>query len=138
MTDDSATEGGALIRIKVVAAKLATGDTTNGVDEVGPVKILEPVLVRIVGIGTTVEVVSRRVFPTLLVTCILKAKFRTRVTRNPKESSYAITFFVEHKGSNSPPGIGTVPGLAPNADSGTAPTELILSSRNGARRHRHG
>ena len=71
VTNYATTEGGALIRIEVMTTKLSTSDPTDRVDEVGPVQIFEPILVRIVGVGTTVEVVSRRVLPTLFVTCIL-------------------------------------------------------------------
>ena len=71
MTDDATAEGGALIGIEVMTTKLATSDSANRVDKVGPVKVLEPVLVRIMGVGPTIEIVSRRILPTLLVTCIL-------------------------------------------------------------------
>ena len=71
MTDYAATEGSALVRIEVMATKFATGHPTDGMDEVGPVQILEPVLVRVVSVGTTIEVVGWRILPTLLVTCIL-------------------------------------------------------------------
>ena len=71
MTDDATTEGGALIGIEVMAAKLATSDPTDRVDEIGPVEIFKSVLVRIVSVGPTIEIVGGRVLPTLLVTCIL-------------------------------------------------------------------
>ena len=64
-------ERGALVGIEMMTGQLATGHTTNGVDEITTVKIFEPVLVRIVGVGTTVEVVRWRILPTFLVTCIL-------------------------------------------------------------------
>ena len=35
-----------------------------------------------------------------------------------KREAYAILFFIEHKGSNGPPGVGTVTSLATNLDSG--------------------
>ena len=63
-------------------------------------------------------------------------KFSTRVTTNSR--AYTVSFLVEHEGSNGPPGVGTVTGLSTNTDGGTTPTELILSSRDGTRRHRHG
>ena len=71
MTNDATTEGGALIGIEMVTAELATSDPTDRMDKIGPVKIFESVLVRIVSVGPTIEIVSRRVLPTLLVTCIL-------------------------------------------------------------------
>ena len=71
MTNNATTEGGALVRIKVMATELTTSHPTDGMDEVGPVKIFEPVLIRVVGVGAAVEIIGRRIFPTLLVTCIL-------------------------------------------------------------------
>ena len=73
MTDDPATESSALIRIKVVATEFAASDPTDRVDEIGPVEIFEPVLVRIMGVGPTIEIVGRRILPTFLVTCILRS-----------------------------------------------------------------
>ena len=71
MTNNATAEGGALVGIKVVTTELATSDPANRVDEVGPVQILEAVLVGIVSIGATIEIVSRRILPTLLITSIL-------------------------------------------------------------------
>ena len=71
MTDHAATEGSTLVRVQVMTAELATGDPTDRVNEVGPVEILEPVLIRVMGVGTTVEIIGRRILSTLLVTCIL-------------------------------------------------------------------
>ena len=64
-------------------------------------------------------------------------KFSTRVTTSSRRRTYAVTFLVEHEGSNSPPGVSTVSGLAPDSNSGTAPAELILSSWNGTSGHGH-
>ena len=71
MTNDPSTEGGALIRIKVVATKFATGDPTYRMNKVGAIEVLKPVLVRVMGVGSTIEIVGRRIFPTFLITCIL-------------------------------------------------------------------
>ena len=71
MTDYTAAEGGALVRIEVVTTELSTSHPADGVDEVGAVKVFKPVLVRVVGVGTTVEIIGRRILPTFLVTCIL-------------------------------------------------------------------
>ena len=71
MTDNSATKGGTLIRIKMVPTELATSHPTDGMNEVGPVEVFKPVLIRVMGVGTTIEVVGRRILPTLLITCIL-------------------------------------------------------------------
>ena len=71
MTDNSTAESGALVRIKMMTTEFTTSDPTNRVDEVGTIQVFEPVLIRVMGVGTTIEVVSRRVLPTFLVTCIL-------------------------------------------------------------------
>ena len=71
MTNYATTEGGALIWIEVMAAKLTTSNAADGVDEVRAVQIFEPVLIGIMGVGTTVKVIGRRILPTFLVTCVL-------------------------------------------------------------------
>ena len=63
-------------------------------------------------------------------------KFSTCVTMDSK-GTYAVTFLIEHKGSNGPPGVGTVTCLATDTNSGTTPAVLVLGSRNGASGHRH-
>ena len=71
VTNDSPTEGRTLVRIEMVATELATSHTADRVNKVCPIQVFEPVLIRVVGVGTAVELVGRRVFPTFLVTCIL-------------------------------------------------------------------
>ena len=136
MTDNTATESGTLVRIKVVLTEFATSHTTNRVDEVGAVEILKPILIRVVSVGPTVEVIGRRIFTTLLVTCILGSS--QHMCNDGLEGTYTISFFVEHEGSNGPPGVGAIPGLTTDTDSGAAPAVLILSTGDGASRHRHG
>ena len=135
VTDNAVTKGSALVRVQMVTTELATSHTANHVDKVGPVKILEPVLVRIVSIGTAVEIVRRRIFTTLLVTCILRSSQHT--CNEGLKRTYAITFFVEHEGGNGPSSICSVPGLATNTDSGSAPAVLVLGSGDGASGHQH-
>ena len=60
-----------LVGIEVVTAKFATSHATDGMDEVRTIQVLKPVLIRVVGVGPTIKVISRRILPTLLVTCIL-------------------------------------------------------------------
>ena len=69
--NDSTTESRALIRVKVVASEFATGHTTDGMNEVVSIKVLEPVLIRVVGVGMAIEVHRRRVLLTLFVTSVL-------------------------------------------------------------------
>ena len=71
MSNDASMEGGPLIGIQVMTAELATSHAADRMDEVRAVKVFKPVLVQVVGVGTMIEVVSRRVLPTLFVTCIL-------------------------------------------------------------------
>ena len=71
VTDDTATEGGALIWVKSVMSQLATSHATDRMDKVATVKIFEPVLVWIMGVRVAVEVIGRRVLPTLFITSIL-------------------------------------------------------------------
>ena len=54
--DNTTAEGGTLVRIEVVTSKFTTGHSTNGVNEVATVKIIKPVLVRVVCVGAMVEV----------------------------------------------------------------------------------
>ena len=56
--DNTATEGGALIRVQTVASQLAACHLTDGMDEVPTVQILKSVLVRIVSVGPMVKLMS--------------------------------------------------------------------------------
>ena len=60
-----------MVRVKMVSTEFATCDSADRMDEVGAVKIFKPVLIRVVGVGSTIEIVGRRIFPTFLITCIL-------------------------------------------------------------------
>ena len=71
MSNNAPTEGSSLIGVEVMPAEFAASHPTDGVDEVGPVKIFEPVLVRIMGVGSAVEVIGRRILTAFLITCIL-------------------------------------------------------------------
>ena len=71
MANYAAAECSTLVRVEMMAAELATSYTANRMNKVGSVKVFEPILVRVVGVGPTVEIVGGRVLPTFLVTCIL-------------------------------------------------------------------
>ena len=71
MTNNTATEGSALIWVEMVAAQLAASHATDGMNEVATEEIFEPILVRVMRIGTTIEVHRQRVLPTLLITSVL-------------------------------------------------------------------
>ena len=64
-------EGCALIGIQVMAGKLTTSHTTDRMDEIAAEEIFKPVLIRVVCIGAAVELVGRRILPTLLITSVL-------------------------------------------------------------------
>ena len=65
------TECGMLIRVQVMTGQLATCHTTNGVDKILTVEVFKPVLVWVVGVGVMVEIMSRGILDTVLVTSIL-------------------------------------------------------------------
>ena len=69
---DTATESSTLIRIEVVPSQLMTHHPTDGMDEISTIEIFEPVLIRVVGVGSTVEIGHRRVFYPVLITSILQ------------------------------------------------------------------
>ena len=56
VTDNTAMEHGVLIGVQAMMSELMVSHPTDGVDEVVTVEILEPVLVRIVGIGSVIEI----------------------------------------------------------------------------------
>ena len=52
-------------------SQLAAHHPTNRVDEIPTVQVFEPILIRIVGVGTAVELVGRRVFNPVFIMSIL-------------------------------------------------------------------
>ena len=69
--DNTTAEGGTLVGIKLVMSQLAMSHPTDGMDKVPTVEIFETILIRVVGVGPTMEVGSRRVFDPVLITSIL-------------------------------------------------------------------
>ena len=65
------TKGSTLIGIEAVMGMLATGHPTDGMDEVTAIKILKPILIRVMGVGLTVKVQSRGVLNPILITSVL-------------------------------------------------------------------
>ena len=55
----------------MMASQLVVCHPTDGVDEVLMVKILEPILIGIVGVGSVIEIMSQRVFDSILIASIL-------------------------------------------------------------------
>ena len=51
--------------------QFATSHPTDGMDEVLTIKVFEPILVRVMCVGTTVELMSRWVLNIILITSIL-------------------------------------------------------------------
>ena len=135
MTDDTAAEGGALIGVKTVTSEFATSYMTNHVDKIPVVKVLEPVLVGIMGVGVTVEVHRQRILHTVLITSVLR---NIQYTCNEGlKGTYSILLLVEHERCDSPSSVGAVIGLATDTDSGAASAILILGAGNSASRHGH-
>ena len=60
-----------LVRVQTMVSQLAMCHTTNGMDEGMVVKIFKPVLVQVMGVRTTVEVMSRRILDSVLIVSIL-------------------------------------------------------------------
>ena len=54
-----------------MTGKLATSHATDGVNKVAAVKVLKPVLIRVMGVGATVKVHCRRILLALLVVGVL-------------------------------------------------------------------
>ena len=69
--DNAVTKGGVLIRIKSVMGQLTTGHPTDCVDEVSMVEIFKPVLIWVVGVQTMIEIMSRGILNSVLITGIL-------------------------------------------------------------------
>ena len=67
-----------------MTGQLASHHLTQGMDEVPTIKIVEPVLIWVMSVGTTVEIVGRRVLHSILVTSIL-GNIRTCVTMRIKD-----------------------------------------------------
>ena len=56
MSDDTMTKRGTLVRIQMVMTQLAMGHLTDGVNKVSMVKVFKPILIRVMGVGMTIEV----------------------------------------------------------------------------------
>ena len=69
--NDTATKGSTLIWIELVTSQLTMSHTTDSVNEISTIEIFEPVLIRVMGVGPTVGLVSGRVLNPVLVTSIL-------------------------------------------------------------------
>ena len=66
------TKGCALVGIKVMTGQLTTGYPADSVNEITTVKVLKPVLIRIMGVGLMMEVGGGRVFNPIFITSILE------------------------------------------------------------------
>ena len=133
--DNSTTECSTLVGVEMVTSKFTASYATDGMDEVAAEQIFKPVLIRVVGVRTTIEVVRGRVFATFFVTCILQTNQYT--CDEGLAGTYTVALLVEHKWSNGPPSVGTIAGLATNTNRGTASAVLVLGSGDGTSGHRH-
>ena len=71
MSDNAVIEGGALIGIKSMMSQLAARHLTDRVDEIPTVEILEPILIRIVGVQVAIKLVGRRILNSIFIMSIL-------------------------------------------------------------------
>ena len=71
VTNNTVTEGGTLIRIKTMVGQLAVSHPANGMYEISAIEIFETVLIRIMGVGLTVEVQRQGVLDPVLIMSIL-------------------------------------------------------------------
>ena len=115
-------------------SQLALCHPTDRMDEITMVKIFKPVLVWIVSVGMTVEIMSRRVFDSVLIMSILWNHQDTWYNKYGK--TYTVFLLIKHKWGYGPTGIGTITSLALNMNSSTADTEMVDSARDGMRRRR--
>ena len=135
MTDNPTTKRSPLIGVQAVTSQLTTGHPTDGVDEVSSVQVFKPVLIRVMGVGTTIKVMGRRIFDPVLVTSILE-NWSKPVERQARET-YMVCLFIEHEGSNGPASIGTITSLTTNTNGSTANAELVDSAGDSMSRRRH-
>ena len=104
-------------------------------DEVPSVEIFKPILIRVVSVGATVEIMSRRVFNSILVTGILQESQNT--CNNKEQGTYLVLLLVVHERSNGSASVGMITGLTTNTDGGTANAKMINSTGNSARGRGH-
>ena len=87
--DNTTTKSSALIRIEVVTSQLAVHHLTNGMDKIPMVKVLKPVLVRIVCVGAMVKLVRRRVLNPILIVSVLRVHQNTWNDEDKKLTQYS-------------------------------------------------
>ena len=70
--DNPIVECGALIRIQVMTSQLTAHHLTDGMDEVSMIKIFEPILIQIMGVGAKEEIMSQGVLNTVFIASVLQ------------------------------------------------------------------
>ena len=118
-----------------MVSQFAVCYSTDGMDEVTTVEVFEPILVRIMRVGMTVEVMSRQVFDPILVTSVLERTSEHVGCWVPR--TYMVLLFVIHEGGNGTTSVGTIPSLAVNTNGSTTNAEMVNGTRDSARRRRH-
>ena len=129
------TECGTLIRVETVTSQLATCHSTNSMDEVSMIEIFKSILVRVMGVGTTVEIVCQGVLNTVLVASILRDGQNTR--NGGHQGTYTILLLIVQKRSYDPTSVGTIAGLTTDTDSGTTNAKMVNGAGDSVRRRRH-
>ena len=86
-------------------------------------------------IGTTIELMSRRVLNPVLVTSILGRTSNT--CNNEQGRTYTILLLIEHEGSDSPTLVGAGTSLSADTNGSMANAEVIGGTGNGVEGRRH-
>ena len=61
-----------LVGVKLMMCQLTASHLTDGMDEVSVIKVFKPILIRVMGVGPTMEIGRRRAFNPVLITSILE------------------------------------------------------------------
>ena len=72
MANNTTAKLGTLIRVKTMASQLTARHPADGINEILAVEIFKPVLIWVRGVGATIEVMSQRIFDSVLVMSILE------------------------------------------------------------------
>ena len=75
-------------------SQFVAGHPTDGMDEIPAIKIFKPVLIRVMSVGLTIEVMSRRVFNSILVAGILQGYQNMCNDKDRKLTQYSSSLYM--------------------------------------------
>ena len=78
-----------------MTSQFAACHPTNRMDEVPLVEIFKPVLIRVMGVGATVEVMSQRVFDSILVMGILQESQNMCNNKDRELTQYSSSLYMK-------------------------------------------